>query len=626
MRKALFALVLLAANLFLMLEPANAQVTAGKIFGMFGGTTSTDAGGALHSQTRSIYSLGGGQTSFQGKKVTLLAVDPPSFSAGCSGISWHFGGFSFISVDEIRQLVEAVAQASLGVAVDLAMQTLCPQCYAVMSKLRDIANAMRNAAADACKVAQNFGKILTDAGVFSPGGRNAKCSEISAKKNESASWLDAAVGQTCGLLDGAETAMSKLGADINSWQSGGATSDGKTPSEDTLSMFGNKTYRALDALGYKDGVAKDLMMSYLGMTIIVPSDSDCKTTFAYIYGSANSDSATTESERSLLTLDQKAAGQIVGSTENAKTGATDAQQKAATTDPTGAKRGMRACYVPPMLTGLTDVGKAMVCGFRPGEDAKRFAGKYFRAAGETDQTEMLARLAQTSLGELCNLSKLGDANSYVKDYANANIIQCEKVRDADCMRPRQAKLDAVLKEPGSGEYTGLAWMIMDALYQGVDAVVKNAPSLPNETKAVLANSGYPLYRLVNLAAVYPGMANELLQGYAAVISVQYVLDTLEQVTRVGAQPSIHEAPPTGVSPVEVTSIRAQIDRMYTQFDPFKNLTLRRMNEKRVLVESIVQVNRAVQSEVISRGLGANNNMAISLKQQNPDGKKYKPNK
>lgn len=367
-------------------------------------------------------------------------------------------------------------------------------------------------------------------------------------------------------------------------------------------------------------------MSYLGMTIIVPSDSDCKNTFAYLYGSADANGSPSSTEQLLLGVNQKVAGQIVASTQNAETGATDATQKAATVDPTGAKRGMRACYVPPMLTGLTDVGKAMVCGFQPAEDAKRFARKYFLAAGDADETQMLSRMAQTSLGELCNLSKLGTASTYVKDFANAKVIQCRKETDAECMRPRHVRLDQVLSEPGTGEYTGLAWMIMDSLYRGVDAVVRNAPSLPNETKAVLANSGYPLYRLVNLAAVYPGMANELLQAYAAVISVHYVLDTLEKVTQVGSQPSIHEAPPTGVSPVEVTAIRSQIDKMYAQFDPFRNLTMRRMNEKRVLVESIVQVNRAVQSEVISRGLGSNNNMAISLKQQNPDSKKYNPNK
>ncbi|WP_144267202.1 conjugal transfer protein TraH, partial [Comamonas thiooxydans] len=177
MRKAIIAFFMTLASMTMFFTSAQAaSPTASAIFSGIGGTTTIDQGGAIHSQTRSIYSLGGGMTSFQGKRVSLLAVDPPNFSAGCAGISWHFGGFSFISMDEIRQLIEAIAQASLGVAVDLAMQVLCPQCYAVMSKLREISNMMRNAAADACKVAKALGESAMNLmGIQTPDMSQQKC-------------------------------------------------------------------------------------------------------------------------------------------------------------------------------------------------------------------------------------------------------------------------------------------------------------------------------------------------------------------------------------------------------------------------------------------------------------------
>jgi Conjugative relaxosome accessory transposon protein len=619
MRKVLIAFTLILANMLCMVTAARAEsVTAGNIFGMFGGTTTIDQGGSLHSQARSIYSLGGGMTSFQGKRVSLLAVDPPSFSAGCSGISWHFGGFAFISVDEIRQLVEAVAQASLGVAVDLAMQTLCPQCYAVMAKLRDIANQMRNAAADACKVAQNFGALLKDKGIFTPGGSNAKCAESGAAKGESASWLDSIAAGGCKLLTDAEAAVKKTGDDVTNWLGGGATSTGKTPSKDQVQAIGNQTYRALDALGYKDGVAKDLMMSYLGMTIVVPPDTDCKSAFTYLQGTSSTSGTPTDTEKKLLEVGATLMGEIKPTSDTTKPDVAQAAQKAATAEGTGATRGPQVCYVPPMITGLEQIGISLVCGFDPKADSERFAAK-FHGGGGTSATP-IARLSSTALGELCNVTATSGTGNpkvgiHVENFTNPLILTCRKGPDKECMRPRTQNVATLVGETGSGEYTGLAWYILDSLYTGVDRVREGKEALPPETIAVLNGSGYPLYRLINLAAVYPGMADELLQAYGGIIAVQYVLDTLEKISRIGSQPAIHTAPSGGVAPGEIAQMREEINQMSIRTGTMKNQVLRRMNEKRALVDSIVQVNRAVQAEVISRGLGDNNNMAISLKKQ-----------
>ena len=212
MRKVLSAFCLFLMTALVTVQTAQAaNPNAASIFNSIGGTTTIDRGGAIHSQARSIYSLGGGMTTFEGKKVSLLAADPPSFSAGCNGISWHFGGFAFISLDEIRQLVEAVAQASLGIAVDLAMQTLCPQCYAVMAKLRDMANMMRNAAADACKIAQNFGAMLKDSGIFPSTSRASDCSKATAEDGKTSSFLDSWAGSACRLLTDSEKVLDDVG-------------------------------------------------------------------------------------------------------------------------------------------------------------------------------------------------------------------------------------------------------------------------------------------------------------------------------------------------------------------------------------------------------------------------------
>lgn len=83
MRKLLAAFCLFLSTALLTVQTAQAaNAAAADIFNSIGGTTTIDRGGAVHSQARSIYSLGGGMVSFQGKKVSLLSADAPSFSAG----------------------------------------------------------------------------------------------------------------------------------------------------------------------------------------------------------------------------------------------------------------------------------------------------------------------------------------------------------------------------------------------------------------------------------------------------------------------------------------------------------------------------------------------------------------
>lgn len=612
MRKALFAFVLLFANLLCVVNAAHAQsLTAGNIFQSMGGTVSIDQGGAIHSQARSIYSLGGGMATFNGKKVSLIAADPPGFSAGCSGISWHFGGFSFISMDEIRQLVEAVAQASLGVAIDLAMQTLCPQCYAVMSKLRDIANTMRNAAADACKIAQNFGSLLAKDGKYIPGGSQSTCAEVKAKQNASSGWLEAAGGALCNTLTKAEEAVGSAMGNVNKWLNGESTSDGKTPSKEEITKNQNLTYDALKAMGYKDGVAMDLMMSFLGMAITQASATDCKAVMVNIKGTPTNYRTTDTATNAVIEGNTTVKGEVTGANANTGADVSRGTQRAQSLNATDATKGGQLCFIPPHIIGFDEIGHSLVCGVDAYKDAKRFASKFHNQGGEA---AMMGRLASSSLGELCKVSQLSASNqnlgTNVKAIADMELLTCKD----PCMSPATKKLSDIVKDNGSGEYTGVAWMIIDALYAGVNTIYEGREAIPPETIKILSTSGYPLYRLLNMAAVYPGMADEMLQAYGASIALNYVTDTIERVARVGAQPSLHVVPST-VSPSEVARLREIMSNMLPEFKQKTSQVQRRMAEKRVLVESIVSVNRALQAEVISRGLGDNNNMALSLKKQ-----------
>lgn len=620
MRKALTAALLLLANLFCVVNVAHAagpSVTAGNIFSTIGGTTTIDRGGSMHSQARSIYSLGGGMSSFKGKRVSLIALDPPGFSAGCSGISWHFGGFAFISADEIRQLVEAVAQASLGVAVDLAMQTLCPQCYAVMAKLRDISNLMRNAAADACAIAQNIGSMISDK--YVPGGAKSNCAQVEAAGATDKSWLGSMSAGICSQLGTAEGKVKEAVDRFNSWSTTGTTPGNKTPTKDIEQAYGNLTYNGLTNLGYMDGIAKDILMSYLGMNITIAGESNCATALKNVWTTARDDTARDAASMAILDLGARM-GQVEKA-DGASATTADANPKPPNNEVTGSAKGPQNCALPPLLTRsfarLDKISEVLVCGIDPMNDARLFARTWVGAGtvGVTD-AEALSMLAASSLGELCNIknSDFVGPPAPVTDSSNPRVYTCRQERDGHCWSPRMVRLSDLIGETGSTtRYTGLTWMILDALYRGVASMQDGTKPLEDTTKAVLNGSGYPLYRLLNMAAVYPGMADDLLQAYGGVIAVQYVLDTLDKLMAVGSQPSFQTSPKAGLSPGQMAQLREEISTMTIRFGEARSQVLARMHEKRALVDAIVQVNRTLQAEVVSRGLGDNSNMAVSLK-------------
>lgn len=607
MRKVIQAFCLFLCTALVTVQTVQAaNPTAANIFNSIGGTTTIDRGGAIHSQARSIYSMGGGMVSFQGKKVSLLAADPPSFSAGCTGISWHFGGFAFISVDEIRQLVEAVAQASLGIAVDLAMQTLCPQCYAVMSKLRDMSNLMRNAAADACQVAQNFGAMLKDSNIFPASSRASDCAKLTAEGAKASSWMDAAAGQACNLLSSAETALDGNADKQIDFLKFGNKGNGATPSRNSHETSGNITYKALSALGYQDGLVKDIMLSLLGMTIYHPnSAADCRKAFSSLHGSAKKHPAdaanmTTEQKKLLDSIiDTTSPDKVPGASDAEVPTVDDAAVVGATPGPGGSAKGPTVCNAPPLLEGIEAVGQSLMCGFNVDAERANFIKTYYK--------DNEKEFAGTSIGTMCQTV----AN---QDHKNPWIYVCGK-DSAECLEPKMARLGTVLaSQQSQGGYTGLLWMVGDALFDGVKRVSENQP-LRDDTKKILSGSGWPLYRLINMGAVYPAMAGQLLEAYASAIAAQYAMDSLDKVVRIGTQPAINMKSGTGVRADQISVVREHIMEMVRLGNASKTMVLQRIAEKRQLVDVVMQVNKALQAEVIGHGLSGNTQLAVSIKRQ-----------
>lgn len=86
----------------------------------------------------------------------LVSFTPPSFSAGCGGISAYFGGFSAVNGEKLQQLVRNLGQNAKGVVIYLALGVACETCRSVISKMNEWAKLAASGALNSCDLAKNI--------------------------------------------------------------------------------------------------------------------------------------------------------------------------------------------------------------------------------------------------------------------------------------------------------------------------------------------------------------------------------------------------------------------------------------------------------------------------------------
>ena len=613
-----------------VLTPMTAAAeSAGDLFSKAVGTVTVDRGGSYHSQARSIYSLGGGQVTSAGKKISLFSADGPSYNAGCAGISWHFGGFSFISMAEIQQMVEAISQAALGVVVDLAINVICPQCYAVMSTMREMANKMRGQTMDACNAAKNLIKggigLLPDS--LKPQTRMKTCAEVAAQDNKSTSILGASFEPSvCGTLKSFETTLDEVGQNIENGFANWANPT-KKPSAADYEMSGNRTYENLTALGYADGLTKNILLSITGMEIYgAKSEEDCKKTLANL-GQFQYDDAYGVFTRN----GQFGELGVMASAEAIKQNLAEKNF----TPGLSTTKNTNSCFAQPLITDLKEIGHTLMCGFRPADDFNLYIG---RMQGLHSQGLPISPASLVALVGMCmkSFDVTGSTISTMTATAKASypedpvIYNCSSDAGAygkRCLIPEVSKLSKFLVSgsaniPNTPPYTGLVWFIQDALMQGVADIQKGSTTgSTGFTKGenakswvqIVEKSEYPLYRVINLAAVYPGQATSILGAYGTTIAAQHVMASLDAMVKTGNRVEINFNGKSRVKLENLTHVRAEIADLVKEAGPYRQQILQTLNEKRALVEFIVQMNKQLQSEVMSKGLMGNVNMATRLK-------------
>lgn len=106
------------------------------------------------AQRNGVFS--GGNYSYRTKmyNANLLSVTPPSFKSGCNGIDFNFGSFSFISKEQLKNLMKGVVAAAPTYAFGLAVDALCSACFTLMEGLAKKVNEIGKSLKNSCEIAK----------------------------------------------------------------------------------------------------------------------------------------------------------------------------------------------------------------------------------------------------------------------------------------------------------------------------------------------------------------------------------------------------------------------------------------------------------------------------------------
>lgn len=265
-RALLFVFSLLA------LSPAWAAYDATTAFNDLVSSSGTGPG-SYTTTTRDVFVGGSMRMWVPNTSVQLISLTPPSFSAGCGGIDAFAGGFSFINAAQFSQLIQNIMQNAKGLVVELGIRTLCPMCADILAEMQKLAQAADKMAANSCDIATNLvneaGKGL---GLVNSIGQNgqAVCQQTATNSNTSSGWFDFA--NTCenSANGGTPSWLTEVNGwvkDSNSWLDqihGGPAGAALNESDVT----GNKDWMLLTASGYSSTYVKEIILSVSGFNVI----------------------------------------------------------------------------------------------------------------------------------------------------------------------------------------------------------------------------------------------------------------------------------------------------------------------------------------------------------------------
>ena len=147
----------LAAPLTLPINSsAGIEKNMADMFNSMGAEANYTEAGAFHGQSGNLYTGGSLTTRNPVSDVSLANIQLPSISAGCGGIDFFAGSFSFVNKEQFIQFTRNLGNNAAGVAFDLALKALDPMIQDAIGGIRDLVNYVNQNSLNSCKLSQDI--------------------------------------------------------------------------------------------------------------------------------------------------------------------------------------------------------------------------------------------------------------------------------------------------------------------------------------------------------------------------------------------------------------------------------------------------------------------------------------
>lgn len=108
-------------------------------------------------------SLGSVQMRSKVQNAQLASLRLPSMSAGCGGIDFYAGGFSFISSDQLVALMKSIGSNAPGALAQLAIDNISPKIGSIIKYFQNVARNINQLNINSCETSRNLvGAVFGD--------------------------------------------------------------------------------------------------------------------------------------------------------------------------------------------------------------------------------------------------------------------------------------------------------------------------------------------------------------------------------------------------------------------------------------------------------------------------------
>ena len=186
-RKRRLKLITHVMIMCVLIQTAQANVfkSMQNFYSAFGAATNSTQGSAYKDQMGGYLTGGSLFVRNPARSLRPASITPPGFRMGCGGIDIWTGGMSFISADQLKNMMKSIAGSLPSYAFMLAVETYAPQIHTIMQQLNKLAADFNQMNINSCEASA---AIVGSVWPKSDLGSQATCRMLGTQTGQMKDW------------------------------------------------------------------------------------------------------------------------------------------------------------------------------------------------------------------------------------------------------------------------------------------------------------------------------------------------------------------------------------------------------------------------------------------------------